>query len=169
MFVTVCQCSKCITYREHCFRPFWIQSPRDSTLLRLQLNAGPRTLSKGHNQKKPQSCPAVLRRTGKEVAWRTVWRYSSPGPSQSPLGRSKIGIRHYKGACLRANLWPAEWNAVSLQRQSNTSRTNTVSFFRSEKWKLLILSPSAGMNRLKQRRTKQSQLIKGCIFKQSIF
>ena len=58
----------------------------------------------------------VLRRTGKEVAWRTVWRYSSPGPSQSHLGRSKIGIRHYKRACLRANLWPAEWNAVSLRR-----------------------------------------------------
>ena len=166
MFVAVCQCSKCITYRERCFRPFWIQSPLDSTLLRLQLNAGHRTLSKGHNQKKPQSCPAKNRERGCVTHCVTLL---APGPSQSPLGRSKIGIRHYKRACLRANLWPAEWNAVSLQRQSNTSLTNTVSFFRSEKWKLLILSPSAGMNRLKQRRTKQSQLIKGCIFKQSIF
>ena len=166
MFVAVCRCSKCITYREHCFRPFWIQRPLDSTLLRLQLNAGPRTLSKGHNQKKPQSCPTKNRERGCVTHCVT---FSSPGPSQSPLGRSKIGIRHYKRACLRANLWPAEWNAVSLRRQSNTSRTNTASFFRSEKWKLLILSPSAGMNRLKQRRTKQSQLIKGCNFKQSIF
>ena len=84
-------------------------------------------------------------------------------------GRSKIGITHYKRACLQANKWPADWNAVSLRRENNTSRTNTVSFFRSGNWKLLILSPSAGMNRLKQRRTKQSQLIKGCIFKQSKF
>ena len=104
----------------------------------------------------------VLRRTGKEVAWRTVWRYSSPGPSQSPLGRSKIGITHY--------MYMTSWLKCSFFTTWNkTSRTNAVSFFRSGKWKLLILSPSAGMNRLKQRRTKQSQLIKGCIFKQSKF
>lgn len=78
-------------------------------------------------------------------------------------------ITHYKRACLQANIWPADWNTFSLRRENNTSRTNTLSSFRSGKWKLLILSPSAGMKRLKQRRTKQSQLIKGGIFKQSKF
>ena len=80
--------------------------------------------------------------------------------------------RLWVGAKLESRIiciWPADWNAVSLRRENKTSRTNAVSFFRSGKWKLLILSPSAGMNRLKQRRTKQSQLIKGCIFKQSKF
>ena len=82
---------------------------------------------------------------------------------------NKLEITHYKRARWQDNIWPANWKAVSLRRENNTSRTNAVSFFRSGKWKLLILSPSAGMNRLKQRRTKQSQLIKGCIFKQSKF
>lgn len=167
MFVAVCQWSKCITYREHCFRPFCIQSPLESTLLRLQWMLGQGLWARDTTRRSTFE-------SGEERGKRLRDALCDVTRPQGLPNRLWVGAKLESGTIkepvsLRANLWPADWNAVSLRRQSNTSRTNTVSSFRSEKWKLLILSPSAGMNRLKQRQTKQSQLIKGCIFKQSKF
>ena len=62
--------------------------------------------------------------------------------------------RLWVGAKLESRIiyiWPADWNAVSLRRENNTSRTNAVSFFRSGKWKLLIIVAFGGDEQVKAK------------------
>ena len=80
---------------------------------------------------------------------------------------------------LSNRLWVGLWGPVMNKLESRTikepvdriiyDQLTEMQFLYDVKMEVVNFVAFAGMNRLKQRRNKQSQLIKGCIFKQSKF